>query len=243
MRTMHLKNKTKTKKTKRLIMIITITLISLIIVNKLINNIGEFFIAYAKDEARKAVTTSINAAVTEDVLKKFKNNDLYTITKNSDGEIELIDYNSYVVNDVLKEVTLNIEQNLLKIEDEDFRSIKATTNKTEEKVAFYIPLGAITNSPLLNNKGPLIPVRLKLIGSVLTNIETRVKDYGINNSLIEIVIHIEAKEQVLLPMISESITITNEIPVSYSIVKGKIPSYYSGGGINKNSEIYSLPIE
>lgn len=243
MGTMRLKNKTKYRKQKRIIIIIIVMVTTVFIVNKMINNISTFFIAYAKDEARKAVTTSINAAVTDEILEKFKNNELYRITKNNENEIQLIDFNSYVVNDILKEVTLNIEQNLLKIEDEDFSTIKAENSKIEDKIAFYIPFGAITNSPLLNNKGPLIPVRLKLIGSVLTNIETRVKEYGINNSLIEIVIYIEAKEQVLLPIISDSITITNEIPVAYNIVNGKVPSYYSGNSLNKSSEIYSLPIK
>lgn len=239
---MYLKNRKKTKKTYRRIKIFLFLGIFLFVVHLMIENISAFFIVYAKDEARKAVTTSINAAMTDDLLDLIKNNELFRITKNSNDEIEMIDYNSYVVNEVLKEVTLNIEQNLLIIEDEDFRSIKAKTHRDDGKVAFYIPFGAITNSPLLNNKGPLIPVRLKLIGSVLTNIETRVKEYGVNNALVEMIIYIEAKEQVLLPMISEQITITNEIPISYNIINGKIPSYYSGG-LAKQSEIYSLPIK
>ncbi len=239
---MYLKNRNKTRKTYKRIKIFLFLGIFLFVVHLMVENISAFFIAYAKDEARKAVTTSINAAMTDDLLDLIKNNELFRITKNSNDEIEMIDYNSYVVNEVLKEVTLNIEQNLLIIEDEDFRSIKAKTHRDDGKVAFYIPFGAITNSPLLNNKGPLIPVRLKLIGSVLTNIETRVKEYGVNNALVEMIIYIEAKEQVLLPTISEQITITNEIPISYNIINGKIPSYYSGG-LAKQSEIYSLPIK
>lgn len=56
------------------------------------------------------------------------------------------------------------------------------------------------------------------------------------------VVTIEVTEKVILPMITDNITIVNEIPVSYKIITGKIPTYY-GGSLSKNSSLYTIPME
>ena len=80
---------------------------------------------------------------------------------------------------------------------------------------------------------------MELVGSVLTGVNSKVIDYGINNSLIEIFVHIEVNEKVILPVTSKNITIVNDIPISYKIIKGKIPSYYSNSG--NSSSMYMMP--
>ena len=102
-------------------------------------------------------------------------------------------------------------------------------------------MGSVFQNPLLNNRGPKIPVRMELVGSVLTGVNSKVTNYGINNSLIEIFVHIEVNERVILPVTAKNITIVNDIPISYRIIKGKIPSYYSG--TNSSSSMYMMPIE
>ena len=113
--------------------------------------------------------------------------------------------------------------------------------KEEDKtnsVAFYIPMGSIFQNPVLNNRGPKIPVRMELVGSVITGINSKVKDYGINNSLIEIYVHVEVRERVILPVTAKDVTIVNDIPISYKLIKGKIPTYYSNSGFS-----YMMPVE
>lgn len=142
----------------------------------------------------------------------------------------MVDYDSYLVNAFLRDVTDNITRSLEKEES------------NPDKIAFYIPLGSIFQNPIFNNKGPQIPVRMEIIGSVLSNISTKVTEYGINNCLIEMYVHVEVKEKVILPVIAKTITITNDLPVSYKVIRGKVPSYY-GNSINKDSSIYSIPME
>ena len=71
---------------------------------------------------------------------------------------------------------------------------------------------------------------------------TKIKEYGINNCLIEMNLVIEIKQQIMLPLISKKIKIINDIPISYKVINGKIPEYYSGS-LSKGSNIYSIPIE
>ena len=82
---------------------------------------------------------------------------------------------------------------------------------------------------------------MEVIGSVLTNVNTKVTEYGINNCLIEMTVHIEVREKIILPVIAKTITVTNDLPVSYKVIRGTVPSYF-GTSLNKDSSIYSIPV-
>ena len=192
-------------------------------------NLNHYYLEYSENEASRINTNSISEAVNERVLKQIKNESLYTIVRNKNDEIEMIDYNSYLVNIFLRDVTNNVTKYLAEEEEKS------------NNASFYIPMGSVFQNPLLNNRGPKIPVRMELVGSVLTGVNSKVTNYGINNSLIEIFVHIEVNERVILPVTAKNITIVNDIPISYRIIKGKIPSYYSG--TNSSSSMYMMPIE
>ena len=227
---MHLRNNKKRCLRKRIIIIVICLSLAIYIFIALSKNVSYYYLIYSEKEARKIIDLSVGNAVTDDVLEDIKDKNLYKVSKNSKGEIEMIDYDSYLVNAFLRDVTDNIADSLEKEES------------NPEKIAFYIPLGSVFQNPILNNKGPKIPVRMEIIGSVLTNISTKVTEYGINNCLIEMYVHVEVREKVILPVIAKTITITNDLPVSYKIIRGTVPSYY-GNSINKDSSIYSIPME
>lgn len=211
----------------KLIIFTFITLIFLFGLNALTTNVGYYFMNYAESEVVRLASIAINNSVTTESLNKLDFDTLYYITKNDNNEIEMVDYNSVVVNDFLNDVSSQIQKDLKELEKEKL---------------FTIPFGSIINNPLFNSMGPNIPVKLKLISSVLTNINIKITEYGINNCLIEMVILIDLKSKIILPMISKDILIDNEVPISYKLISGKIPEYY-GTGINKNSSIYAVPLE
>ncbi|MCI8310584.1 MAG: sporulation protein YunB, partial [Clostridia bacterium] len=67
-------------------------------------------------------------------------------------------------------------------------------------------------------------------------------EYGINNALVEIGIHLEMTAMILLPFSSGVRKMTWDIPVIVKIVQGSIPNYYSNG-FNTNSGIVTIPME
>lgn len=226
---MYLKNNKKRFFIKNIIIIISITILVFYTFYILGKNLNYYYLNYSENEASRIITNSISKAIDDRVLKEIKNNDFYTIVRNKNDEIEMIDYNSYLVNIFLRDITNNVTKYLA---DEEEKTNNAS---------FYIPAGSIFQNPLLNNRGPKIPVRMELVGSVLTGVNSKVIDYGINNSLIEIFVHIEVNEKVILPVTSKNITIVNDIPISYKIIKGKIPSYYSNSG--NSSSMYMMPVD
>ncbi len=223
---MYLKNNKK-RFVKRNLVLICLTLILFLYVYSILSkNLNHYYLNYSENEASRIITSAISKAVNDQVLNKIKDNELYTIIKNKDEEIEMIDYDSYLINTFLRNITNNIISCLAMEEDKS------------NNASFYIPMGSIFQTPVLNNRGPKIPVRMELVGSVITGINSKVKDYGINNSLIEIYVHVEVRERVILPVTAKDVTIVNDIPISYKLIKGKIPNYYSNSGFS-----YMMPVE
>lgn len=223
---MYLKNNKKIFFKRKIVIFIMIIVIFINIYLWLSKNLNNYYLNYSENEASVIITNAISKAIDEDILKKIKDNDLYTIIKNKDDEIEMIDYDSYLVNVFLRNVTNNI-----------IKYLKQEENKADN-ASFYIPMGSILQNPVLNGKGPKIPVKMELVGSVITGVKSNVKDYGINNSLIEIYVHVEVREKLILPVTAKEITIVNDLPISYKIIKGKIPNYYSNNGFS-----YMMPVE
>ena len=79
---------------------------------------------------------------------------------------------------------------------------------------------------ILSNIGPKIPVKLNMVGDILTDIETKVTDYGINNVVIEVIVKVEVYEQVILPFGAKKVTINTDIPIALKLIQGEIPSYF-----------------
>lgn len=220
---MRLKGNKRKGVRKRVIIIFIITVIGYIVFVSY-KNASYYYLNYSEKKAKDIIDVAMGKGITTGSLKIIKSKDLYRVTKNDKNEITMIDYDSYLVNLFLKDISNNISMAL----DEE-----------EKDVAFYVPMGTIFKNPLLNSKGPKLPVRMEMLGSVTTNIETKVKDYGINNSLIEMYIHVVVKEKVVLPVISSDIEIENDFPISYKIIAGKVPNYY-GREISKSSGLYFM---
>ncbi len=169
--------------------------------------------------------------------------DIYEIVKDNSDEIKNVVYNSKKINELINSVTERVYEmfNMLEYGDmeklnirENILSIEHTNNKG---IVLEVPCGLITNNYLLNNLGPHIPVMISLTGEFESFISSDIKEYGINNALVEISINIKVNEQVTMPFVTKNIEVTNKIPIFMSIINGNIPNYYIGG-FSKNSNIY-----
>ena len=105
----------------------------------------------------------------------------------------------------------------------------------EKGIIVEVPLGIVTGSNLLYNIGPKIPVKLSLIGDVSTGFSTEVVEYGINNALLKLMIDIKVDTKIILPIISDNLTIECSIPIAMKVVQGTIPNYYINGFTTKSN--------
>ncbi len=210
---MHLKNNKRSKKIKKLF-VLTIAIFTIQLLFGVTKRASNLYMSYALIETERLVTNIINDATTNNLLEKFQDMSLYDVTFDKNGNVLMIDYNSLAVNVILKDVTDNIQSALNTLEDSDSN--------------IEVPILSLFNNPIINNYGPKIKVKIQSVGKVNTKMISDVKDYGINNSLIELSIYVEVKQKVVLPIISKEINVINKIPFSYKIVSGKVPDYYGG---------------
>lgn len=246
----HLKRTRKwNKKNILLFSIILVLLATAFVIHVIGNIVNPILIDYAEIETKRLATTIINQAVTEEVTNLLENDDLFEMTKNEEGEIQAVDFNSSIVNQVLQMATDAVQEQLLALENGDVdkfevpASLKSMSlSKLKEGIVCEIPLGVLTGNSLLANVGPKFPVRLAFVGDVLGNVNTKINNYGINNAMVEIGVHIEVTQQIILPLVSKEVLIATDIPVAIKMVQGKVPTYYQNG-LDKNSNLFSLPMQ
>lgn len=251
-RRIKLKQKFVIKKPRKInIIIITFMffLVSLCFVLKYVNNkISPIILNYAELELRKISSFIINSAVKKNT-KNMNLDELFIVTKDNNGEIKTIDFNSIEVNELLAIVTENIQYDLKRLEEGNIDilntfnfSYLGSINKLKKGIVFEIPSGLAFGNSFFNNLGPKVPVKMNLIGDIFSEINTKVTNYGINNALIEIRINLKLTEQLFLPIASNKIEIATSVPLMLKLIQGNVPSYYLTG-INQNSSPFNLPTE
>lgn len=234
--------KKRPKKTKLVNIIILIFILLILITRMILNyinkNISPKLKNYAELELKKISSLIITESINLEDLEKLNINDICIITKNEKQEILTVDINTVIINKIIRNATTNIQENLKKLE---LGMIDNNNQKNKNGVVLKIPAGEIYDNFLLNNLGPKIPVKLKILGDMKTKINSNIKNYGINNALIEISLDITVTEKVILPISTSEINVNQTIPITLKLVTGTVPNYYSNG-INK-SETFSIPIE
>lgn len=214
---------------------------SIFVINIFSNTVLPIFMDYTVSKMRNISTTLINNTISNELANLKSIDEMIIVTKGSDDEIQMIDFNSTIVNSVLTSVTDNLLSSLKKVET-DTALFDSDSHKYSNGIVYEVPLGIVSNNIFLSNLGPKIPVKLNMIGDIFTNVNTEIKEYGINNALVKISIDVSLNEKIIIPFISKTVNVSVSVPISLKLIQGNIPIYY-GNGFSKNSNILSTPIE
>lgn len=207
-----MKLKKKNMKNKLLLIFISITFITILLIYFYSIKISPLLMKYAEIESKRIAIDIISNGVSDEVIKTLDKKDIFYTEKDNNGNVEVIDYNSKVVNEVLSVSSKKVIKNFEKVE------------KKNDGIVTRIPLGVVTNNIFFENLGPKVPVKLSLDGNVLTSLKTDVKEYGINSALIQISVKIEANVHIIMPLYTKEINVINEVPISIKIAKGNVSS-------------------
>lgn len=205
------------------IILILIILLSFTILKLITKNISPIMMEYSKSKVKRLASLVINKGITDDVLNKINTQELFIVDKSNNEEIITITLDPLMVNRIESSATDKVESILSLIEKND-QELLAKYNINSEY--FVIPSGIVFNNGLMANVGPLIPIKMKLIGNVKSEVITSLKEYGINNSLITVSVNITVELKVILPLTIDSVNITNSVPVAIKLIQGKVPNYY-----------------
>lgn len=222
---------------KRNILILTFVMliIFIILVFKVIDKkVTPVFMGYAEAKATKIATLIITQAVNDKIFEVMDVEELIVTNKNTNGTVKEININPITVNKLLNMITNYVQEYLEKLEEGDIDSLGVSDSvfsnydihKLKEGIIYEIPSGAVFNNTLLSNLGPKIPVRISLVGDVISDIETNISDYGINNALVEVIVRVDVSIKVILPFASKTVSVTTNIPIVMKIIEGEVPHYY-----------------
>ena len=246
-KTMNLRKKIVIKKINLLIFSFVLVFIIIILLFKIINErINPILFDYATLESRKFASIIINKAIEKNVATDLVIEDLYIVSKKENNEITSVDFNPAIVNKVLTKVTSSVQMNLKNLEEGNLDLLEASDDvliyydkeNLKKWIIFRIPSGIVFNNSLLTNIGPKIPVRFTLVGDVLSGINTKVTNYGINNALLEVSVNIKLTLKVILPISTKEVNVETNVPIAIKMIQGNVPNYYSNG-LNSN---FSIPL-
>lgn len=90
-----------------------------------------------------------------------------------------------------------------------------------------VPLGTITGISVLSGRGPMIRVSFTPIGSVQSSFRSEFVDAGINQTLYRVNLSMTASVKLILPGLTENLSILTEAAVCESILVGDVPEVYT----------------
>ena len=226
MRRVRLHSKKKMNALTIILLLILLFIISLLLVfNYIGKSLSNKVEEYSMVEAKKIISNLINKSIEDDVVDNLRN-DLFVKNNNT------IDFDSYKINRLILLINKKLKDNLNKLEKGELEidgiTLLKDMSKIKKGVIYEVPSGVIFNNALLSNIGPKIPVKLHMLGDANVQIDTRIKDYGINNAIIELYVKVNVSEQMILPFSTRKVEVEEFFPIAIKLIEGSIPDYYSG---------------
>ena len=196
---------------------------SILLIYYLSNKVMPTILITSKNIVKETGMNIISENVSDRIITILDKEELFKIERDINGNIESIDYNTKVVNAILKEVSIISYNNFKKYE------------KEKDGIVTYVPLFSGSKNIFFSNLGPKVPIKLILDGNVITSLQTNVKEYGYNSALIEISVRIEANTEVILPFKTTNEKIVNIVPISIKIVEGDVSPLINSNYVSKTN--------
>lgn len=205
----------KYKKIKRIHKVLGAVLVIIFILTFIIYRINKdlkpIMMALCDAQARIIATETINGTIRDEFGSKISYDDIMTVKTDKEGNIVMIQANTVELNRIGSQIALGIQD---KIGSIGARGVK-------------IPLGILFKNDLLAYYGPKVTFKMQPMGSTTTTYSSDFNSAGINQTRQVIYLNVTATVQVIIPLSSNSISITSSIPIAESIIVGKVPNTYA----------------
>lgn len=197
-------------------------LIVVIVIFIVFNTVLVFYDRTILPSVRDVAETMIRAKAVDEINQtsinllsdEFRYDQMIKIEKDNEGNIILMQADTVKLNYISSQMALKCNERL--------RSLSETSIR--------VPLGWVTNKSVFYNLGPKIPVKIEPIGNVVTSYESKFESAGINQTRHKIYINVKAAVRMKLPAEDNEVEVTTQVPVSETIIIGKIPDTTLGFG-------------
>ncbi|URZ00174.1 sporulation protein YunB [Clostridium felsineum] len=213
-------------KKSKLVIIIILTFM-LVLFNSLIYSFDKLItpviMQTANSDIKSKITEIVNKNMSEVYNKNYDYNKIIEIEKDNEGNIVMMKANTVKLNKLACDLALEAQYDIKKLGE----------------IGIKVPLGYILKNNMLAYMGPKLTIKAQQIGNVETSYVSKFEGAGINQTRHTIMILVKTKVRVMIPMSYDDIEIKNEIPVSETVIVGKIPN--SALGLNLKNSGFNIP--
>ncbi|NLJ78914.1 MAG: sporulation protein YunB [Tissierellia bacterium] len=188
--------------------IITLIILGIYIYRYIDKKILPTVTAISEIRARAVTTEAINDTIKAKIRRDINYNDLIFVRYDLDGKVSLMQANTILMNNIAAEVALEVQEQLQKI--------------SQSRVK--VPLSNAFDTRLV--RLPSVSISIAPQGSVSVDFATEFEDSGINQTRHRIYIIVVTDIKIIVPLISEDIRITTNIPIAETIIVGEVPEQY-----------------
>lgn len=154
----------------------------------------------------------ISDVVTEELKNsEIKYNQLVQIKYNDNQEITSVQTDNFYINQLQSNINNKIIDKLQEL----------------DVIKIDINLGSLTSYKFLYAKGPKITMNAKPVGKLNTKIISEFKSTGINQTIHRLNINLSLNITTMLGFYTNTENISIDIPISETIIVGKVPEYYT----------------
>jgi sporulation protein YunB len=178
-------------------------------------------LAIAETKAMSIATKSINDVINEKVSKTIDPEALLTVKVDSRGRVVFIQPNTMEFNRLAADTTIKVQDALKDI--------------AEERIS--IPIGQVLGSQLLASMGPKITVTIIPVGTVQVKVIDKFEQAGINQTKHMVYLLVTTQVRIVVPLVSKSVDVSTQVPISEYVVIGEVPSTYVQFPIPLTNEI------
>ncbi|NMB08769.1 MAG: sporulation protein YunB [Tissierellia bacterium] len=196
------------RRKKSLLGIIAVILLLLYLYRLIDKNIRPTVVAISEIRARSVTTQTINDTIRVKIKRDINYNDLIFVKYDNEGKVTLMQANTILMNSIAAEVALEVQEQLQKM------------SKTKIKV----PLSNAFNTQILTL--PSIGIQIIPQGAVSVDFATEFESSGINQTRHRIYIIVMTDIKMIVPLVTENLRITTNIPIAETIIVGDVPEQY-----------------
>ncbi|HEX9026471.1 MAG TPA: sporulation protein YunB [Clostridium sp.] len=170
--------------------------------------------------AKSQTLDIINKQSVDILSQEFKYDEMIKIEKDNQGNIILVQSD-----------TIKLNYIAAKLATECNKELSDMNNST-----IKVPFGWMSDKSVFYNLGPTITTQIEPMGNISTSYESKFESAGINQTRHKIYLNVTAKIRLKLPLTNQDIEVRAQIPVSDTIIVGKIPNTTFGFPTNDQNK-------
>lgn len=171
-------------------------------------NILPAVLTIGEEMLKSEATKIINETALDIYSNQFDYSEMIITEKDNDGNITMLRADTVKLNYLSSKLILASNDKLGKLKE----------------MGLDVPLGYMTKNLVFYNLGPKININMNQIGNITSEYESVFESAGINQTRHKIYLNVTMKMKIVVPLNSKDVEIKCQIPISETIIVGKIPN-------------------